>query len=666
MRIRRLTFETLPSREMLTGQVALEASSEVAESFVLDADADDDSVLISNESNAMARFTMRFNGAFSVNSQDLVEQIRAFEVEGKPDLPDYEKAYYYMLKYHAHDYAVTDKFYMHEPSLYVNSFGVGLCGDSAGALKLIWNEMGYESRLWYLDGHVVSEVHTGERWEMYDADLRVHYYNHDTGLVAGVEELAANPQFIYHPTVRYDNLNGTGVNHSWRTAGFYSSTENNWICERCVEHVEERDLVFQIPAGGSLQFGEITPDRGLPSRLTDTDGLSVMTVTIPKDSEGTLDIPLALYDVTGSSSDSVQVGSQVLRLGTGRAFAYANREVGGFETGGQRLDSISFSGNNDTIQIHYLVNKQITEILDENLVEIEHQGDPTELSVELVAGVEGSPNADVSPGTGDLPETEDADSSIAFDVLGSADFNGDGQADMARRSSDGTLLVSLSDGDSSGPYTAWGNLTTITEWQILLGDFDGDGLDDILGRAERDGTFWLAQSNGDQFFNSHWGRLSSRFEWTDLVSGDWNGDGREDTAARAADGTWWVSTSNGSRLVNSYWGRWSQNVQWSDVVVGDFNGDGLDDIAGRANNTYWYVSESQGEMSFLRYWGSWTSSATWEHVVAGDFNGDGRSDLAGAANNQWWVSLSNGSQLSHHYMGKVGEVSPADFYFPTQ
>ena len=526
---RKLTFEKLSSREMLTGNLDVTPDPTVFESFHLRPESPDDQVLISNESDSMAYFNMQFNGNFSVNTKDLVEQIREFEVPGEPDMPDYEKAYHYMLKFHAHDWAVSDKFYIHEPSLYVNSFGVGLCGDSAGVLKLIWNGMGYESRLWYINGHVVSEVFTGERWQMYDADLRVVYYRHDTGQVAGVEELAANPQFIYDPLVRFDNPNGSGVNHSHRTASFYSTTDNNWICYRCTEHVEERDLVFQIPAGGNLRFGQLTPERRIPIANTDVDNLGLLTVTVPRNSSGTLDIPLALYDVTGSRSDSVTIGSQVLALGTDEVFDYSNRETGRFEQAGQRLDAISFDGNSEPFEVHYLVNKKITEVLEENLVEIQHVGEVAELSVEFV----NTPNAvrwrdvhtvDINgDGLDDIAgwmagrwtvqrsssdffhrEVETENSFVNYEFVGTADFNGDGASDIARRSSDGTLWVSLSHGNAPAKLEPWGRLTTITDWELLVGDFDGDGLDDVLGRAERDGTFWLAKSTGSQFSSSHW------------------------------------------------------------------------------------------------------------------------------------------------------------------
>ncbi len=379
MQHRKLTFETLQHRELLTANTELFDDLNVTESetFSLDATDTDNSILLTNQSTVPARFTMRFNGNISVNTQDLVQQIRDFEVPGEPDMPDYEKAYHYLMEFHGHDRPLTGRTWMHEPSLYLNSIGAGLCDDAASALKLIWNGMGYESRVWLLSGHVVSEVYTGERWEMYDADLRLVYYNDDMQ-VAGVEELMENPHYIYSPKVRFDQADGSGVSHSKRTASFFWTTENNRVCTACTTNLPERDLVFEIPAGGTLQVGEITPERDLPNSLVQTSSLGLLTVTIPANSTGSLNIPLVLYDISGGPDDSVQLGDATFSLGTDAAFSHLNDE--GTDS---RFDAVTYANNSEPIQVHYLMNKQLTELLDQNVLEINHIGEATDLQAQV-------------------------------------------------------------------------------------------------------------------------------------------------------------------------------------------------------------------------------------------------------------------------------------------
>ena len=89
----------------------------------------------------------------------------------------------------------------HSPALFFSSIGFGYCDDSASLFRHLMAAMGYESRVWGLGGHIVAEVRIDNRWEMWDTDLQVHYFNH-SGLVAGVEELAAQPDLILQPVTR--------------------------------------------------------------------------------------------------------------------------------------------------------------------------------------------------------------------------------------------------------------------------------------------------------------------------------------------------------------------------------------------------------------------------------------------------------------------------------
>ena len=377
---RRLTFETLADRQLLTTAAGIDVVQ--TDVFSLSANEHHDSVLLTNESTVPARFTLRFNGNISVNTQDLVQQIRDYEVPGQPDLPDYEKAYHYLLEFHAHDYVISGKTWLHDPTTYLNSLGAGLCDDSASALKLIWNAMGYESRVWLLSGHVVSEVNVDGRWRMYDAELRLVEYKHAEQL-DGVESLAEYPHSIISPAVRFDAADGRGTNHSHRTAAFYSSIENNRICTGCFPETEERDLIFEIPAGGTLRVGELTPDRAIPNSslfaTTDISNLGLATVTIPAGSTGTLDIPLALYDIAGAPSDTLSIGNLEVSLGTDAAFEFLN------DDNQTRIQTLSYENTTEPIEVQYLLNKQLTELLSQNEIEIGHVGETTDLSVELAS-----------------------------------------------------------------------------------------------------------------------------------------------------------------------------------------------------------------------------------------------------------------------------------------
>ena len=370
-------FEQLERRQVLTGSASSVLSSSVAQEFSLVTEHEDSALVrLSNESNFTAEFTMHFNGGISVNLQDLVSQIRRSPIGG--DVPDYEKAYYYLMEHHAHDFPLSGRTWMHEPSLYMNSLGAGLCDDAASALSLIWKGMGYESRIWLLSGHVVAEVHTGERWQMYDADLRVHYFNRE-GQIAGVEELAADAYLITTPE---NAVSDDPFVYSGRMSQIYGTLEDNSICTGCTSNTQERDLVFQIPAGGTIEWGGDVVDKELPTIvLKSPEQLGLLKVTIPAGSYGTLDIPLALYDVRGDADDSVRIANQWMDLGTDEDFEFFNEDT----RQGNRIQSITYAGNERPIEVLYFFNASLAEIHSENSLEIEHRtSQPASVTAEIV------------------------------------------------------------------------------------------------------------------------------------------------------------------------------------------------------------------------------------------------------------------------------------------
>ncbi len=124
-----------------------------------------------------------------------------------------------------------------------------------------------------------------------------------------------------------------------------------------------------------------------------------------------------------------------------------------------------------------------------------------------------------------------------------------------------------------------------TSWQVVgTGDFDGDGNDDILWRHDSGLiTNWLGEDDGgfaDNFANAAANVATS---WHVVGTGDFNGDGEDDILWRHDSGliTNWLGEDDGGFAANNAHALNQVSLDWSVAGIGDYNGDGHDDILWR-------------------------------------------------------------------------------------
>ncbi|HBI41007.1 MAG TPA: hypothetical protein DDY16_08680 [Tenacibaculum sp.] len=243
-----------------------------------------------------------------------------------------------------------------------------------------------------------------------------------------------------------------------------------------------------------------------------------------------------------------------------------------------------------------------------------------------------------------------------------ADVNGDGKADIVGFG-ENEVRVALSNGSSFAPYTVWTHDFTYTNshWRVdkhirKLADVNGDGKADIIGFGENEVRVSL--SNGNSFgpytvWNQHFAYNNSDWRVARHVRtvADVNGDGKADIIGFGENEVR-VALSNGNSFGsfrvwsthftynNSGW-RVNKHVR----IVTDVNGDGKDDIVGFGENEI-RVSLSNGS-SFQPYTvlsSDYTYNSGWrnyKHVrTVADVNGDGKADIVSFGDSKVLTKLS--------------------------
>jgi hypothetical protein len=248
-----------------------------------------------------------------------------------------------------------------------------------------------------------------------------------------------------------------------------------------------------------------------------------------------------------------------------------------------------------------------------------------------------------------------------------ADFNRDGNPDLALENNYTAVMVRL--GDGAGGFGAehqfnLNNPGTDRPCAVIAKDLNADGNIDLV--TANQASLSVLMGNGDGTFGAatSYAILPSFFVGlTSVTAADFNGDGKLDLAAGMEGGVG-VLLGNGDGTFGARTDLvCGGNIHHTSVTAGDFNLDGKLDLAsagsftssvylfpGNGNGTFGACTATTVGTSFVPVVGEPTRP---QSMTTGDFNRDGKPDLATA--NNWGISVTvllnqgNGTFVTQDY-----------------
>jgi hypothetical protein len=302
---------------------------------------------IVNTADVPVSFKLRINDRIFVADRETMLTEALAQPSGIRRDDDVARLWAYVNRQTMHFSSLTAALWAHDPAVLVNSIGFGMCDDRTMALAYLVQMLDIPVRVWDVEGHVIPEVFVNDRWEVWDPDYGVVYFD-EQGNVMSLANLQLRPDLITHPV---DPVRPSLADQAYGEvlADLYASASNNRLVNYYYLHsVAEQTFKISLPAGGRLTIGGqhgATPATYLGVPATD---FASAVLELPAGSTGGFITGLVPTSVIGAGKVRVGV-SAVLDIGSvdmDLALGYATTFPG----------DVEITESQEPIAVSYLVN----------------------------------------------------------------------------------------------------------------------------------------------------------------------------------------------------------------------------------------------------------------------------------------------------------------------
>lgn len=317
-------------------------------------------ILITNTSESEKDLSRMLEDYFFLNDSSLIEYIKTFKTPNGFE-QDYRKAWYFMTQFTwSACYPLSSRDDYQDALFFINSVGWVFCGVKSQELAQIWSMMGYKSRIWDLQGHIVPEVFVNNRWEMWDPTYHV-FYPDSNGIPASVSGLSSSPELIKKPNDPFGlkkTLWMRMAGYSSNLTDLYSSSNDNVILKTFdAKYEKSARLKFSIPADSKILFPVYSGlplwsnYRGEINRLNDYAELALY---LNPGTTGTINLPLLLHGFYCKNSQVNYLNTKII---------IGEKEKPYVSIGFNTPSAIEIEKNNEGIWLFFLVNSQLVKRL---------------------------------------------------------------------------------------------------------------------------------------------------------------------------------------------------------------------------------------------------------------------------------------------------------------